>query len=78
MFFVFFFPVCVLVGAVGLAIKSTEVCITAMMSIALGSLQWQNQNNQAKNNEELCQLRALKDDLIQWNNEEEQCTIQIE
>ena len=79
MFFVFFFPVCALVGVVGLAIKSTEVCVTALMSIALGSLQWQNQNNQAKNNEELCSLRALEADLIHWNEEEEGlCTIQIQ
>ena len=78
MFFFLFFPVCVLIGSVGVAVKSIELCATAIMAIVLGSLQWQNQNNEAKNNEELCQLRALKDDLIQWNNEEEQCTIQIE
>ena len=78
MFFVFFFPVCVLVGAVGLAIKSTEVCVAALMSIALGSLQWPNQNNETKNNEELCRLRALEADLIKWDEQEKQCMIQME
>ena len=56
MFFALFFPVCVLVGAFGLAIESTEVFVRFV---------------------EVC-LRALEADLIQWNDEEEQSTVQME